>query len=276
MRVLPSPEGIGEYVASQLLERIARARHGGRRFLLGFPTGRTPRPILQEMARRLSVTTQDLSHVVLVMMDEYLVSVSGALAYASGDEPWSAQSFARVQIVGPLNAVLAPAHRLREDSVWFPDPRNPAEYENRITDAGGIAFFLLACGATDGHVAFNSPGSARESRTRIIPLSDDTRRDNLQTFPTFGTLANVPHHGVSVGIATIASSSEAMMVVWGVGKRLTLSRMRGAERYDPLWPATVIHECARREIVADADAAGIDDTGDKDQPIPPDKPDFNR
>jgi len=255
VRILQTPDAIGEYVASQLLERIARAQHAGRRFLLGFPTGRTPRPILQEMERRLALTPQDLSHVVLVMMDEYLVSRNGTLAYPSSDEPWSCHAFARDQIAGPLNATLPQAHRLREDSIWYPDPNDPAAYERRIDDAGGIDFFMLACGATDGHVAFNPPGSARESRTRIIPLSDDTRRDNLQTFPTFGTLANVPHHGVSVGIATIASSSEAMMVVWGAGKRLTLSRMRSAERYDPLWPATVIHECALREIVADADAA---------------------
>ncbi len=255
VRTLASPEAIGEYVASHLLERIARARDASRQFLLGFPTGRTPRPILQEMARRLTVTPQDLSHVVLVMMDEYLVSRNGTLAYPSSDEPWSCHAFARDQIAGPLNAALPQVHRLREDSIWYPDPNDPAAYEQMIADAGGITFFLLACGATDAHVAFNPPGSARDSRTRIIPLSDETRRDNLQTFPTFGTLANVPHHGVSVGIATIAASREALLVAWGAGKRVVLSRIVSAERYDPHWPATVIHECAVREIVADAEAA---------------------
>ena len=103
-------------------------------------------------------------------------------------------------------------------------------------------------------MAFNPPGSPRESRTRIIPLSEETRRDNLQTFPSFGTLAAVPHHGVSVGISTIASAREAIMLVWGAGKRLTLARMRGTDRYDPDWPATVIHECVIGEILADTDA----------------------
>jgi len=36
---------------------------------------------------------------------------------------------------------------------------------------------------------------------------------------------------------------------------LTLSRMRAADRYDPAWPATVIHECRAGEILADTDAA---------------------
>jgi len=45
------------------------------------------------------------------------------------------------------------------------------------------------------------------------------------------------------------------MIVWGTSKRLTLQRMLAADRYDPTWPATVIHECPVREIVADAAAA---------------------
>ncbi len=106
---------------------------------------------------------------------------------------------------------------------------------------------MLASGASDGHVAFNPPGSSRENRTRIIPLSEETRRDNLQTFPAFGTLEVVPTHGISVGIDTITSAKESAMVVWGSGKRLTLTRMRSAERYEPEWPATVIHECVVRK-----------------------------
>ena len=144
---------------------------------------------------------------------------------------------------------------MRADAIWFPDPHDPAAYDARIADAGGIDFFLLASGASDGHVAFNPPGSPRTSRTRIVELSEETRRDNLQTFPTFGSLDQVPHHGVGVGIATIASAKEAAMVVWGAGKRQTLARMLRASRYEPDWPATIIHECANREIVCDEEAA---------------------
>jgi glucosamine-6-phosphate deaminase len=207
------------------------------------------------MARRLAETRQDLSHLVLVMMDEYLVPDDGQLTYASPNEPWSCHHFARVEIAEPLNAGLPPAYRVRDESIWFPDVREPAAYDARIAGAGGIDFFMLASGASDGHVAFNPPGSPRDSRTRIIPLSEETRRDNLITFPAFGALSAVPHFGISVGIDTIAAAKEAVMIVWGVGKRLTLARMLKAERYQPDWPATVIHECAAREIVSDADAA---------------------
>ncbi len=255
LRVFPSPEALGEALAERLLERIERARVAGSPFLLGCPTGRTPRPIYAAMARRLAESRQDISHLVLVMMDEYLVPSGGGLAWASDGEEWSCHRFARVEIVERWNAALPPAHRLRAESIWFPDPREPSEYDARIAEAGGIDFFLLASGASDGHVAFNPPGSPRDSRTRIVALSEETRRDNLQTFPSFGSLAAVPGHGVSVGIATIAAAKAAAMVVWGAGKRTTLARIAAAARHEPAWPATVIHECAGGEILADAEAA---------------------
>lgn len=255
LRVLDSPEAIGEDIASQLLERIARAQRDGRRFLLGCPTGRTPRPIYASMARRVAERQHDLSALVLVMMDEYLVRQGDRFAYVSSEAPWSCHRFVRTNIVEPLNAGLPASHRLREEAVWFPDPLAPGTYDSRIDDAGGIDFFLLASGASDGHVAFNPPGTSRDSRTRVVELSEQTRRDNLKTFPELGSLDAVPRHGVSVGIATIRAAREAVMVVWGAAKRLTLECMVDASAYDPSWPATVIHEFPNGEIVADT-AAG--------------------
>jgi glucosamine-6-phosphate deaminase len=255
LRIFPSPDAIGEHLAEALLQRVAQARAAGQRFLLGCPTGRTPRPVYAAMARRLAEAPQDLGHLVLVMMDEYLVPADGGLAYAPATAAWSCHHFARTEIVDRLNAGLPEACRLPATSAWFPDPRDPLAYDARIADAGGIDVFLLASGASDGHVAFNPPGSPRDSRTRIIPLAEATRRDNLRTFPAFGTLDDVPRHGIGVGIATIASAEEAVMVVWGAEKRRTLARMLRAERYEPAWPATVIHECRRGEICADTEAA---------------------
>ncbi|HMF87702.1 MAG TPA: 6-phosphogluconolactonase [Gemmatimonadaceae bacterium] len=259
LRVFPSPDAIGEHVAGRLLERIELARQAGKSFVLGCPTGRTPRPVYDAMVRQLTGKPQDLSHLVLAMMDDYLEAQGGGFDFVSDDEPWSSRRFARIEIAERLNAALTPPQQMREGSIWLPDPRDPEEYDNRISRAGGIDFFILASGASDGHVAFNPPGSWRESRTRIIRLSEETRRDNLQTFPAFGSIVAVPTHGISVGIDTIALAREAVMIVWGVSKRLTLARIVAAERFDRKWPATVIHECAVREILSDADASAPPD-----------------
>ena len=257
LRVVPTPV-VGDLVAARILASIEAA--AGRPFLLGCPTGRTPRPIFAAMGRRLGDSPMDLSGLVLVMMDEYLVPGARGLEWAPAERPWSCHHFARHEILAQLNAWLPAEWRARESNVWFPDPTRPEEYDVRIADAGGVDLFLLASGASDGHVAFNPPGSPRESRTRVIPLSEETRRDNLQTFPSFGTLETVPRHGVSVGVDTICRSKAAVMVATGAGKRQTVARMRAATGYEPDWPATLIHECRAAQIVADEEAAG---------PLPP-------
>ena len=256
LRVFESPDEIGDHLAPALLQRIARARDAGKSFLLGLPTGRTPRPIYRAMAKRLAETRQDLRHLVLVMLDEYAVKSPSGFEYAPSEAPWSCHHFARVEIVERLNHDLPSGRQIRKSAIWFPDPKEPAAYDEQIRVAGGVDFFLLASGATDGHVAFNPPGSARDTKTRIIALSESTRRDNLQTSPSFGSLDAVPSNGISVGIETIASAKEAAMVVWGAGKAVTLRRILAAEQYDPSWPATVIHECAGGEILSDTAAAG--------------------
>lgn len=256
IRIFPTPDAGADYVAERALSRVAAAEGAGRTFRLGFPTGRSPRPVLDAMVACLTRQPQSLAHVTVVLMDEYLVPREEGLRYASADAPWSCHYFGRVEIVGRLNAVLPTEFRLAPDCLWCPLPDDPAEYDGRLANAGGIDLFLLASGGNDGHVAFNPPGSACDSRTRIIPLPEAMRRDNLASFPVFGTLDNVPHHAVSSGIATIADSHEAIMLAWGSGKRETVARMRAASRYERDWPATLIHEVGRGEIVVDEAAAG--------------------
>jgi glucosamine-6-phosphate deaminase len=253
-KIFPSVEEVGAYVAEHILAGIEAARDARRRYLLGSPTGRTPKPIYAAMAQRLARSHQDLSHVILVMMDEYLTGGPHGLQYATA--AWSCHSFVDAHIRAVLNAALPPERQLRGDAVWFADVNNPAAFDSRIAEAGGVDFFILASGAGDGHVAFNTPGSARDSRTRIVDLPETTRRDSLQTFPEFGTLEAVPKHGITVGVETITSARDAMMVVFGSGKRQTFQHMQAAQRYDASWPATLIHEIPGGLIVADSDAAG--------------------
>lgn len=141
VRVLPAPEAIGGDVAERLLGRIERVRERGKRFLLGCPTGRTPKPVFAAMARRLEETKQDIAHVVLVMMDEYLVEGARGLEYASADEPWSCHHFARVEIAARLNAALprdrqlqASWHHLATDcSFALPNEAHTRQCESEAT-----------------------------------------------------------------------------------------------------------------------------------------------
>ncbi len=66
--------------------------------------------------------------------------------------------------------------------------------------------------------------------TRVIELPDTTRRDNMFTFPEFTDLADVPHHGLSVGIGTIVDNTrQAVMMLTGADKQTAFERIAAAE-----------------------------------------------
>lgn len=248
---------LGRHLAEQLLERIAKAEREGRRFLLGCPTGRSPLPTYRAMAAQLAARPQPLGHLVLVMMDEYLVETEeGRLVPAPPEAHYSCRGFVEREIKAPLDAALPPEMQLRSENIWFPDPVEPTAIEKRIEAAGGIDFFILASGAGDGHVAFNPPGAERESRTRVVELSEQTRRDNMATFPAFRSLDAVPRHGVSLGVGTIAAAEAAAMILTGAAKGQAFRRLQAAEAYDPSWPATIAAIMRDAVLLADRDAAG--------------------
>jgi glucosamine-6-phosphate deaminase len=255
LRIFETAEEMGDHVARRVLKGIADAR--GRAYLLGCPTGRTPRPAYRAMASILEREPTDLSHLVLVMMDEYLVTdpATGKLRLVDSLAHYSCLGFAEREIVTPLNASVPAAMRMPAENVWFPDPEEPEEYDRRISAAGGIDCFLLASGASDGHVAFNPPGSDPNSRSRVIELAEETRRDNLKTFPDFTSLDMVPRYGVSVGLATIRAARHAILMLIGTGKREAFARVTRAAGFDPSWPATTVLQCASHDIVADRAAA---------------------
>jgi glucosamine-6-phosphate deaminase len=138
---------------------------------------------------------------------------------------------------------------LRTRHVWVPDPDDPEAYDEQIDAAGGVDVFLLASGASDGHVAMLGPGAPREGRTSIVDLAETTRRDNLATFPAFASLDEVPSRGVSVGLATIAKARALRLVVHGPDKRAAADRLLSLERYDPAWPVSIVHEHDDAEIL---------------------------
>src|SRR5262245_56371255 len=200
--VFDNPEKLGWTLAGEILERVRAQRRRRRHFLLGCPGGRSLRTTYRALARQAADMNDDLSHLVIVMMDEYVwPRPGGAFVACSMNEHYSCLGFAFAEIQAPLNAELRASHCLPDHPIWIPDPAAPGASEIRMAEAGGIDLFLLASGTSDGHVAFNPPGTPFVAGTRIVTLAETTRQDNLGTFPGFKSLAEVPTHGISVGPA---------------------------------------------------------------------------
>jgi glucosamine-6-phosphate deaminase len=232
--IAPTAEAAGVLVAERILDRYAGA--GDRRFHLGCPAGRTPKSTYAALGRLAREREVDLARLVIVMMDEYVVD--GTLVPRAAH--FSCRRFVDEHVLRHVGAL----------DVTCPDPVDPGAY-----DEIDIDLFLLASGTSDGHVAFNPPGSPADSETRVVALAQSTRRDNLATFPEFGSIDDVPVHGVTVGLRTIARARESVLVLLGAGKSPALSRLLRCDGFDPTWPVSVIHECSDPWVVVDEAAA---------------------
>lgn len=175
---------------------------------LGVATGETMEEPLAEVARRCQRGALSLARTEVFLLDEYV-----------GLEPDDPCSFANTVdrlLVGPTD--LSPG------AVHGPNPHSQdlsaecADYERRVL-AAGIGLQLLGIG-TNGHIAFNEPGSSFASSTRVVQLNEQTRNDNARSFPG---ATQPPTAAITQGIGTILLARQILLVACGRPKARALA-----------------------------------------------------
>jgi len=255
--IIADDSAVGAYAAAIIFDDLVATANNNRGFVLGCPGGRTPRSTYIALAALIAKSRQDISHVTIAMMDEFLSDeIDGTFSNHSIEKHFSCARFAIAEIFSVLNAGAPKGGEIKIENVRYPDAKNPAAYEEFLQTTG-VNVFLMASGGSDGHVAFNPPGTALSDRTRIVKIAETTRRDNLGTFPDFKSINEVPRYGVTVGPATMVEVSEkVIMELIGSHKREAFNRISTAISYESDWASTVVHECKEYFILADEAAAG--------------------
>jgi glucosamine-6-phosphate deaminase len=235
--IQPGPEAIGALVADAI-ERLLVAKPDA---VLGLATGSSPLATYDELARRCAAGRLSFARARAFMLDEYV----GLAA----DHPERYRNVIQRELVSRVD--LAPGAVQGPDGSAEDLPAACAAYERAIADAGGVDLQILGIG-TDGHIAFNEPGSSLASRTRIKTLTAQTRRDNARFFG--GDVEQVPRHCLTQGLATILSARHLVLVATGAGKAEAVHQLvEGA--VSALWPATVIQHHPHATVLVDDAAA---------------------
>src|SRR6476660_7992317 len=135
--------------------------------VLGLATGSSPLMIYDELAQRCAAGLVSFSRARGFTLDEYVG--------LSADHPERYHNVIDRVFVSRVD--FAPGAVQGPDGLAADIPAACAAYEMAIREAGGIDLQILGIG-TDGHIAFNEPGSSLASRTRIKTLTRQTRIDN--------------------------------------------------------------------------------------------------
>jgi glucosamine-6-phosphate deaminase len=230
--VVPTAAATGA-VAAGILAAVVRSKPGA---VLGFATGGSPLPVYRALANH----SVDMGAVRGFALDEYVGLPAG--------HPESYAEVIRREVTERLG--LDPA-RVSVPQGGALDPHQAAaEYDAAIAHAGGIDIQILGIGH-NGHIAFNEPGSAFDSRTRVEVLDDRTRQANARYF---AALADVPTHCITQGLGTIMEARHLLLVVNGEDKAQILAdALQGPVSVD--CPASVLQRHSHVTVVADEAAA---------------------
>ena len=205
--VLPDEHAVARAAADAVASLVVR----NPRSVLGLATGASVLGLYEELARRVAAGELSLREVRGFLLDEYV-----GLA---PDHPQAYRTVIATELLSKVD--------IRPGAVHGPQAERSdvttacADYETRIAAAGGVDLQLLGIG-TDGHVAFNEPGSSLASRTRIKTLTARTRADNARFFDD---ARDVPRHVLTQGLGTILDARHLLMLATGERKAAAVAAM---------------------------------------------------
>ena len=125
------------------------------------------------------------------------------------------------------------------------------EYDEAIAKAGGVDIQLLGIGS-DGHIAFNEPGTPFDSGTHVTGLAESTIKDNARFFDN--DMSKVPTKAATQGIGTIMKAKNILLVANGKNKAKAIKDMiEGPISED--CPASILQKHPSVTVIIDEDAA---------------------
>jgi len=175
--------------------------------VLGLATGSTPVLMYREMAKAVKAGKVSYKQVKSWNLDEYVG--------LPGTHDQSYRYFMDENLFKLIDIQRKNTHVL--NGLAKDLDAECRAYEAQIKKAGGIDLQVLGIGS-DGHIAFNEPGTSLESRTSCVYLTPSTIKDNARLFFK-GKEKEVPTRALSMGVGTIREARKIVLLAFGKNKQ---------------------------------------------------------
>jgi glucosamine-6-phosphate deaminase len=245
IRVIDDEAGFFQAMATDLVDRIQRARDDGKRFVAILPVGPVPQyPIAAKMINERGLP---LDHVHTFNMDEY-ADQDGNTAPVSW--PASFQRTMMAQFFNRVDGELRPP----ASQMHFPTTDDLADYGKMIDDLGGADVVYGGIGWC-GHIAFweahlgfeygDDLESYKKAGPRLVELHPMTVMQNaLQSFG--GDWSWVPPNANTIGPAQILGAKDRSfwmdgVIAGGLAWQGFIFRLAAFGPVSPLVPGSLLH-----------------------------------
>lgn len=208
--------------------------------VLGLPTGQTPLGMYQELLKRFRKGEIDFSQVITFNLDEYY-----------GLSPKHPQSYNYYMWQTFFNNI-----NIKKENVFIPDgvtkdvQKECRYYESLIEKKGGIDLQFLGIG-DNGHIGFNEPATALNSKTHLVNLSQATIEANSRFF---NDIEDVPRKALTMGMGTIMKAKQIILLASGMKKAPAIAKTINGKVNTEV-PASLLQLHRDVTIIVDKDAA---------------------
>ncbi len=237
VQICDTPDDVARAAASEIAALIRQERDA----VLGLATGSTPVRTYAELVR-MNREGLSFSRLTTFNLDEYWG--------LDGRHPQSYRYFMNHTFFAGTDIQLWNTHIPNGMAV---DADLECEaFETKIRACGGVDLWLLGIGR-NGHIAFNEPGSAPDSRTRLVDLTESTIVANSRFFDR---LEDVPKQALTAGIATICEAKRILLLATGKDKARAIARAVHDAQH-PACPASFLQTHSDCTFILDREAASV-------------------
>ena len=208
---------------------------------LGLATGSTPIGLYRYLVDDHLRNHTSYRHVKTFNLDEYVG--------LSPDDPNSYHYYMKEHLFHRVN--LWPENIHLPKGILGDLDAECHQYESLIANNGGINLQLLGLGR-NGHIGFNEPGTSFLSKTHVVDLDDSTRKANSRFFDS---IDQVPQQAITMGIDTIFSSKEILLLVSGEGKVEAFKQLLEGEISEE-FPASILKKHPNITVIVDSGTIG--------------------
>lgn len=209
--------------------------------VLGLATGSTPIGLYKNMIKDHKENGTSYKNIKTVNLDEY-----AGLDYSSDQ---SYVYFMRSNLFDHIDIDL---NNTNIENGKATDRQAECDRYNKLLEEMQQDIQVLGIGS-NGHIAFNEPGTPFGSVTHIVDLAESTIKDNSRMF---ASIDEVPRQAFTMGLKNIMNAKKILILANGANKAKAVYGLVKGEVTENL-PASVLQLHPDCVVIADESAASL-------------------
>ena len=233
--------GNNEKISALIAEEFIKVINAKPNAVLGLATGTSPLQVYADLAKANKEGRVSFKDVATFNLDEYIG--------LEGTHNQSYRYFMNENLFNHIDINKDRTHVLKGTGDYLAYAN---QYDKLIADFGGIDIQILGIGS-DGHIAFNEPGTPFNSLTHVAELAESTIVDNSRLF---NDISEVPTKAVTMGLQSIMNARKIVLIATGKNKAKAIYNLLKGPKTEEV-PCSILQDHKDCTIYCDEDAYSL-------------------